>query len=185
MPSAQITNPSGALQTVSDYRTNVDANSVPLVFGQTTDTFRANAAVAVGDALCFVTPTATVPLSVTPFPLDPTEVQMHLFAGVALNAAAAGKAVKVVRRGICLVNLTVTAANGANAGAGATAGTAVAGASVAAGNYLCAGGAGTSNVAGMLSNFVSSAATIEYGEVVGVALTIATSGKCLADIRPV
>ena len=184
MADSVITNPNGALQTVTDFTTNVDAAGVPINYGQDgVQVYRANAAVSQYDAVIFVPPTTTTPLSVTSIPLNPTQVQMHLFAGVALNSAAAGQNVRVCRVGVTLVNLTVTAANGSAAGAGSTAGTAVAGASVAAGNYLCAGGTGTSNVAGQLSNFVASAATILAGEIVGVALSTATNGRCLADIR--
>lgn len=101
MPNAQITNPNGALNTVSDYRTGQDSTGADLMTGQgDVYSIRANAAITRGQALMFVAPTASVPLSVTPFTAAADE---QIFAGVALAATDAGDQCLVMRTGFCTV----------------------------------------------------------------------------------
>jgi hypothetical protein len=103
MAESAITNPSAALQTVTDFRTGLDSSGAPLQQGQQGWPYRANATIEAGQALMFVAPTATVPLSVTPMTTAIVTSDPWLFAGVAADAAAAGDQVLVIRRGVCVV----------------------------------------------------------------------------------
>jgi len=108
----QITNPSGALQPVTDYTTYKDANGVPVQYHTVVSTFRANEAISAGQVVIFVAATATVPLSVGVLPASASAAQKVLLAGVALSNASTGQAVRVATSGIAVVKTegTVTAA---------------------------------------------------------------------------
>lgn len=110
--STNIANPFGAYRNVTDFTTFRDTDSRELEFGVGEEyVLRANVAITKGQALMFVVPTATLPLSVTPFTAAADE---QIFAGAALHAAAAGEAVGVLRHGFGLVrvDLGVAAAFG-------------------------------------------------------------------------
>lgn len=97
-----LANPTGANKTVPDFTLGVD-NAGELVTPEVASVpYRANAAVTKGQALMFVAPTTTVPISVTPMTAAGAT---WLYAGVALNAAAAGGIVQVVTEGHCLINV--------------------------------------------------------------------------------
>lgn len=98
-----IANPFGANQQVSDFTTFVTADGELIKSGaETYVTLRANAAVAKGQVVALVVPTATTPLSVKPMVTGDSD---SLFFGVAENAAAAGGAVKVCTGGVCQVGV--------------------------------------------------------------------------------
>ena len=98
---SMITNPAGAFKTVTTFLSGQDSSGDDLQVGLgITYSLRADAAITRGQALMFVAPTATVPLSVTPFTAAADE---QIFAGAALHAAAAGDQVEVVREGFCTV----------------------------------------------------------------------------------
>lgn len=101
MGNTLITNPTGALRTVSDYRTFRADDGSAMEFGKG-ETYAARAAVAItaGQALEFTVPTATVPMTVTPMA---TATDQSLFAGIALEDAAAGTTVPFMRRGFAHV----------------------------------------------------------------------------------
>lgn len=105
MPEAQITNPMGALRTTSDFIDGWDASSENHLYFQRVISVRANAAITLGEALMFVSPTATVPLSVTPMTAAITGSDPWSFAGAALEAAAAGDLVRVLVDGIARVRI--------------------------------------------------------------------------------
>lgn len=97
-----INNPAGALSNapVTTYLFGRDAAGFELEQGKgEVYTFRANATVTRGQALMWVVPTATVPLSVTPMTAG---ADLVLFAGVALESGVAGDNIPVMRRGICI-----------------------------------------------------------------------------------
>lgn len=96
--STAVTNPGGAnAGGVTDFRTFRATDGFDIEYGKGEwYVLRANAAITRGQALEFVVPTLTLPLSVTPM-LAASGV--HLFAGVAIESAAAGEDVPFVRRG--------------------------------------------------------------------------------------
>lgn len=97
----QITNPDGAYQTVTDFRTGQASDGSAIQYGQTECyVIRANATIARGEALSIVAPTATVPVSVTPMA---AATAVHLYLGAAQHDAVAGEPVLVVRRGFAVV----------------------------------------------------------------------------------
>ena len=95
-----LVNPVGAFRTVTTYVSGVDASGVEIPYGKEVNSFRANAAIAKGEAVMWVVPTATVPVSVTPMT---TAGDARLFAGIANEAAAAGEQCQIVTSGMCLV----------------------------------------------------------------------------------
>ena len=98
--STILANPNGAHRTITTYVTGRDADGIPLVIGnQEVEPWRANAAILAGQALMFVAPTATVPMSVTPMTAAVTASDPWRFAGVALEGAAAGEQVRVLAKG--------------------------------------------------------------------------------------
>lgn len=103
MTMQMLTNPLNAFYagTTSDYRTGVDSNGELLPLGGIYLPFRANATITAGQALSFVVPTATVPLSVKPRAASAGDL-IALFAGVAITGAAAGAPVTVCVFGHCL-----------------------------------------------------------------------------------
>lgn len=103
MADQQITNPTGAHKTVTDFRLfkSADGEDVSLPSAQA-EPFRANAAILRGEVLMWVVPTASVPLSVTPMTAAAAD---NLFAGIALEAAAAGEQVFVCTKGGCFVDV--------------------------------------------------------------------------------
>lgn len=98
-----IINPDGALDDVTDFRTGRNRTGAPLMQGQQVFSYRADAPVVRGQCLTFVAPTATVPLSVTPTTTALAASHPHLWAGVALNSAATGKAVDCCFQGVAVV----------------------------------------------------------------------------------
>jgi len=97
---AILENPSGAFKTVADYTLGVTASGEVVTPELETATYRANEAIAVGQALMWVAPTTTVPISVG---LMTAAANDRLFAGAALEAGAAGDYIRVVTRGHCLI----------------------------------------------------------------------------------
>lgn len=102
---AILENPSGAFKTVADFTLGLDATGAEVVPELRIATYRANATITQGQALNFVAPTTTVPISVTPMAVA-TEGRM--FCGAAYEAAAAGAFVRVVIEGHCLINAGAT-----------------------------------------------------------------------------
>lgn len=99
--STILSNPNGAHVVVSDYRTGRDADGIPIVVNnQTIESWRADAAILAGQALMFVAPTATVPISVSPMTAAISGTDPWTFAGVALEGAAAGDMVRVGTAGV-------------------------------------------------------------------------------------
>lgn len=110
---AQLANPLGAFRTVADFTLGVDAAGELVTPEIRCVPYRANAAITKGQALMFVAPTTTVPVSVTPMTAAAAD---HLFAGVALHAAAAGATVQVVTNGHCLIQVGAGTAAAASYG---------------------------------------------------------------------
>lgn len=109
MPDATILNPAGAYRQVADFTTWVDGFGFELNYGeQDIETYRANAALAKGDACIFVAPTATVPLSVTGLTGNTNGVSLS-FAGVAMEAIAIGAYGRICVRGYCRVQVGTAA----------------------------------------------------------------------------
>lgn len=105
-----ITNPTGTYVKVTDFTTGLDASGFEIVVGKDeVYTVRANAAITAGQALSWVAPTTTVPVSATPMAAA-TAVQN--FAGVALESAAIGEQVAIQRRGFAVVLIDGTVADG-------------------------------------------------------------------------
>lgn len=106
MSIQQLTNPLGGgsmSATVSDYRTGRDAEGNAIaVADRIVLNLRANAAIAVGDLVAFVVPTASVPLSVKQ---AVNGDQSPMKVGVALAAASAGQVVPVCFFGPCFVKV--------------------------------------------------------------------------------
>jgi hypothetical protein len=93
-----LTNPAGLYKQTTDFRIGKTATGESHSYGGMYLPFRANAAVAKGQALAFVAPTAALPLSVKPrvnADISP------LFAGIAMEAKAAGEVVMVCVFGFC------------------------------------------------------------------------------------
>lgn len=126
MADKTISSPTGAFVGVTDYRYGIDADSKPLGNYQEAFEARANVALAVGDVLTWVVPTATVPLSVTNAVAtggSGTFLGGYRFAGVCFRAAAVGAPALVVKYGFGYVNIgSGTAAIGDMAVLGASAG---------------------------------------------------------------
>lgn len=99
---AFLENPSGAFVTVPNFTLGLDSNGGLVTPELRVATYRANAAITAGQALNFVAPTATVPISVTPMAAATAD---YLFAGVALDACAAGGYVNVGIEGHMLINV--------------------------------------------------------------------------------
>lgn len=109
MPVAQITNPSGAHKTVTDFVTYKAADGSDLQYGQTVEEFVASDAILANDWVAFVAAATAAPLKVEK--LDVSDAQAaNLCAGVALEGAAAGEIVRVCREGITLCNIGDTGA---------------------------------------------------------------------------
>lgn len=101
MATISLVNPIGANQQVTSFITQKTTDGELIRSGsEIYSHYRANAAVAKGEAVQFVAATATVPLSVTPMA---TAGDARLFVGVATKAAAAGAVVELCERGICEV----------------------------------------------------------------------------------
>jgi len=106
MPSYAIQNPFGAHRQVTTFASGVDTFGEPFHAPAVVQEYRANAAITLGQVVEFVYGTSTVPLSVQPMATASSQMR---FAGVALNAAAAGEVVQVCTHGHCLVNVGATA----------------------------------------------------------------------------
>lgn len=113
MSNQTITNPLGVNQTVSDHRTARDIVGGEVAYGKTVRPFRANANITRGQAVSFVVPTETVPLSVTPT----TAAGSHTFAGIAEDTVLAGRTVNVVVEGLAFAIAGDTIAAGNAVGA--------------------------------------------------------------------
>jgi hypothetical protein len=100
MTVQMITNPQSKLKAVTDYRDGKTSSGELLSYGGSYEPFRANATITKGQALIFVVPTATVPLSVTP---EATASELWYFAGYAMHGASAGQTVMVCQHGHCEV----------------------------------------------------------------------------------
>lgn len=96
-----LSNPAGAFVTTTTFVSGVDADGTPHEYGCFYTMLRANAVTRVGHGLSWVAPTATVPVSVTPYVVASSNLE---FAGVAMDAAsAAGQYIRVCHFGFCLV----------------------------------------------------------------------------------
>lgn len=102
MAEQQITNPLAAHQDVTSFITGRTSQGELLSWGQEVREFRADAAIAKGEVVAWVAPTATVPLSVTPMTVAAADI---LFAGVAQEAAAVGAPCTIVTEGFALVDV--------------------------------------------------------------------------------
>lgn len=99
-----ITNPNGALRgPITSYITGRAADGFDIAMEEEVELYRANATITVGQALAIVAPTATAPVSVTPLTTAIAAVPSRIW-GVAKEAGAAGDLIKVMRRGIAVVN---------------------------------------------------------------------------------
>jgi len=110
MQTAEVTAANGGFQPTTTFVSGVDSEGAPHEYGNLYATYRCNAAVARGDMVSWVNPTASLPVSVTPMP---TASSSFDFAGVAMEAKAAGQYVRVCITGFCLVDMvSQTAAAG-------------------------------------------------------------------------
>jgi hypothetical protein len=98
----QISNPFGALTSVSDHTDGYDAFGTKIGYYSKKGEFRANAAITKGAVCMWVEATTTVPYSVTPMTAAASDI---LFVGVADHAAAAGELVQLTLHGFCLVDV--------------------------------------------------------------------------------
>lgn len=107
--SKALTNPRGAHKEVTTFIGGRYADGTPFDLPQETESWRANAAITRGQAVSWVAPTATAPISVTPMT---TTTADFLFAGAALESAAAGDQVLICKEGFCeiLIDASDTAA---------------------------------------------------------------------------
>lgn len=97
-----LSNPNAAHRTVSTYVTGRDADGIPLVIGnQSIESWQAAATILQGQALMFVAPTATVPMTVTPMTAAVSGTDGWRFAGAAMENASAGEQVRVCEKGFC------------------------------------------------------------------------------------
>ena len=96
-----IKNSLGAFRTVTTFVAGQDAFGEPLHQPSVVQEYRANAAVTRGQCVQWVAPTASQIISVEPMA---TASAALIFAGVALNDAAAGEVVQVAQQGHVLVN---------------------------------------------------------------------------------
>lgn len=104
MADQVITNPLAAWTTVTDFRTNVDANGFPLALPNTTIQLRANETIAANQGVALVAPTATVPVSVEV--MDVSDVFAALMCiGVATEAATAGQLVTICTEGVVVASI--------------------------------------------------------------------------------
>lgn len=102
--SAILANPNGAHRTVSSYISGRDADGIPLVIGnQDIESWQAADTILQGQALMFVAPTATVPMTVAPMTAAASAATPWRFCGVAMEGAAAGDMVRVCAQGFCEV----------------------------------------------------------------------------------
>lgn len=92
----------GQYQKISDFRTGADENGAWIETRRITIPVRANADITRGQALMWVAPSQTVPVSVTPMT---TGVPAQRFAGVAADTVKAGDVLEVVVFGLCLALL--------------------------------------------------------------------------------
>lgn len=95
-----LANPNGAHRTITSYISGRDADGIPLVIGnQDIESWRAAATILQGQALMFVAPTATVPMTVTPMTAAASAATPWRFAGAAMEGAVAGEQVRVCKDG--------------------------------------------------------------------------------------
>jgi hypothetical protein len=131
-----LTNPLGAHRQVTTFVAGQDADGEPFHQPTAITTYRANAAILRGQVVQFVAPTASVPLSVAPMA---TASSALIYAGVALDNAAAGETVQVAQAGHVLVrtgDVTTSLGEylvkpGSTAGIGSLSSTAIDGTTVA------------------------------------------------------
>jgi len=99
-----LSDPNGAHRTITTYISGRDADGIPLVIGnQDIESFRAAATILQGQALMFVAPTATVPITVTPMTAAASAATPWRFAGVAMEGAVANEQVRLCSKGFCEV----------------------------------------------------------------------------------
>jgi hypothetical protein len=103
MTTGILRNPNGAHRTVSNFASGQDDDGVDLALSdQTVTSYKAGSAVVKGQALMLVAPTATAGITVVPATaavMAPT-ADTWRFAGVALNAGAAGDQIQVGVQGV-------------------------------------------------------------------------------------
>lgn len=108
MAEKQISSAFGAFQTVTDFRTGKNADGSLLDQYNEPFEIRANVALALGDLVTYVVPTAAIPVSVTNAVATGgagTFLGGFRVAGVVLKAVAAGGTASVNKFGHCLVNV--------------------------------------------------------------------------------
>lgn len=95
-----ISNPAGAFSNVLTFVSGVNEFNGEIEYGKNFRSYRVGTAVVRGQALSFVAPTATVPITVAPMG---TAINARLFAGIALESAAIGQFVRTANQGHCLL----------------------------------------------------------------------------------
>lgn len=100
--SIVLMNPNAANRTVTTFVSGRDENGFEVHAPSNVESFRADAAITKGQAVMFVFPTATVPVSVTPMS---TAGDDRLFVGAALDNYAIGEQCLIATAGLCLVRV--------------------------------------------------------------------------------
>lgn len=95
-----LANPNGANRTISDYTSGRDDDGYEIVYGnQEVESWQAAATILKGQALMFVAPTTTAPMTVTPMTAAVSGTDGWRFAGAALENASAGDQCRVLASG--------------------------------------------------------------------------------------
>lgn len=105
MPDPAVLNPAGAYRNVSDFTTWADANGHEIEYWRQVATLRANGTINKFDAVMFVAPTTTVPLSVAQLATTAGEATALKFVGVALEAGTAGGYIRIATSGFAMVQI--------------------------------------------------------------------------------
>ena len=99
-----LSNPNGANRTVTTYVSGLDENGYALVIGaQDIESWQAGGTIIAGQALMFVAPTATVPMTVVAMTTAVKDSGPWRFVGAAMEAAVAGEQVRVCLQGFCQI----------------------------------------------------------------------------------
>lgn len=188
MPTETLTNPAGVPLTGAsgtvDYTTYKAADGSVIQYGGNIDTFIANAAVNVGDAVIYTAAVTATGVRVTPLPAGATQVQSRCFAGIALDSAPTpsstvpAKPIRVQTSGIALVN--IASSNSITAGSGFT----VSGAATPAIGVFGVAPIAAGNTAGQVCG-ANNAATTLPGETFGTFLggAIGSTGQAPFHIK--
>ena len=100
--STILANPNGAHRTITSYVTGRDADGFPVIIGnQEIESWQAGGTILAGQALMFVAPTTTAPMTVVAMTAAITASDPWRFAGVAMEGASSGDMVRVCSQGFC------------------------------------------------------------------------------------